>query len=144
MENQNYQNHTRMHPLFHYVLSLFVLGTLVTALVYFVRSLSNGENVLLAFVVLLAAGSLVILFALVRSYPLKAQDRAIRAEENLRHFVLTGKLMNSRLTTGQIVALRFASDQELPALSQRAAEEGLSSKEIKQAISEWRGDYYRV
>jgi hypothetical protein len=75
---------------------------------------------------------------------LKAQDRAIRAEESLRHFVLTGKPLDSRLRTGQIVALRFASDAEFPALAQKAAEEGLSSKEIKQSIQNWRADHYRV
>ncbi|MDN4075119.1 DUF6526 family protein [Fictibacillus terranigra] len=144
MENQNFKNHTRVDPLFHYVLTLFVLGTLVTSLVYFFREWSDGGSVLLACVLFLAAGSILILYVLVRMYALKAQDRAIRAEENLRHFVLTGKLMDSRLSTGQIVALRFAGNKEMPALSQRAAEEGMNSKEIKQSINDWRGDYYRI
>lgn len=144
MENQSYQNHVRMHPLYHYALTLFVLGTLVTSIIYFFKAVSAGENVLLACILLLVAGSFLITFILVRIYPLKAQDRAIRAEEQLRHFVLTGKLLDHRLTAGQIVALRFASDKELPALSQRAAEENMKSKEIKQAITDWRGDYYRI
>jgi hypothetical protein len=62
----------------------------------------------------------------------------------LRHFVLTGKPLDSRLRLSQIIALRFASDLEFPALAQKAAEEGLSSKEIKQSIQNWRADYNRV
>ena len=81
---------------------------------------------------------------MVRTYALKAQDRAIRAEENLRHFILTGKPFDARLTIQQIIGLRFASDEELPVLAQKAAEEGLSSKQIKQAIQHWRADYYRI
>jgi hypothetical protein len=85
-----------------------------------------------------------LLFYLCRTFPLKAQDRAIRAEENLRHYILTGKLPDSRLTVRQIVGLRFASDEELPALAQRAADEGLSEDEIKKAVKNWRADIYRV
>jgi hypothetical protein len=75
---------------------------------------------------------------------LKAQDRAIRAEENLRHYVLTGKLLDPRVTTRQVISLRFAPDEELVALAQKAAEENLSEDEIKKAIKNWRSDDYRV
>lgn len=81
---------------------------------------------------------------MVRTYALKAQDRAIRAEEQLRHFMLTGKPFDSRLNIRQIIALRFASDEELPALAKKAAEEKLRSKEIKQQIKDWREDNYRI
>jgi hypothetical protein len=81
---------------------------------------------------------------MVRTYALKAQDRAIRAEEQLRHFILTGKPLDSRLNIRQIIALRFASDEELPALAKKAAEENLRSKEIKQQINHWRADNYRI
>lgn len=81
---------------------------------------------------------------MVRTYALKAQDRAIRAEENLRHFILTAKPFDSRLNIRQIIALRFASDEELPALAKKAAEEKLRSKEIKQQIKDWREDNYRI
>ena len=74
----------------------------------------------------------------------KAQDRAIRAEEQLRHYVLTGKLLDRRLTMRQIVALRFASDAEFVALAQRAVEQSMSPDAIKQAVKEWRADTYRV
>jgi hypothetical protein len=79
-----------------------------------------------------------------RIYALKAQDRAIRAEENLRHFVLTGKLLDARLSIKQIVALRFASDAEFPALAATAADTNMAPDAIKQAIRNWRADLYRV
>jgi hypothetical protein len=82
--------------------------------------------------------------ALVRSYGLKVQDRAIRAEERLRHFVLTGQPLDKRLRMGQIVALRFATDEEMPALAKRAAEESLTPKQIKEAIKVWKADLRRV
>ena len=79
-----------------------------------------------------------------RGFALKAQDRAIRAEENLRHFVLTGKLHDHRLTMKQIIALRFAPDEEVALLSQRAVSENLSADAIKKEIKNWRADTYRV
>ena len=84
------------------------------------------------------------LFAFVRIFALKAQDRAIRAEENLRHFALTGKLLPSSLRIGQIVALRFAADEEFVALAVKAVAENLTGKEIKQSIHNWKADTYRV
>jgi hypothetical protein len=74
----------------------------------------------------------------------KAQDRAIRAEENLRYFVLTGKLLDPRLSVRQIIGLRFASDAEFVALAQRAADERLSEDAIKRSVKNWRADLYRV
>jgi hypothetical protein len=79
-----------------------------------------------------------------RGFALKAQDRAIRAEENFRHFILSGKPFDKNLRMGQIIALRFASDEEFLALAQRAVAENLSAKDIKMAIKNWRGDYNRV
>jgi hypothetical protein len=79
-----------------------------------------------------------------RAFALKAQDRAIRAEENLRHFVLTGKPLDNRLTMGQIIALRFASDEEMPGLARKAVDEKLSQSQVKKEIKNWRGDYRRV
>ena len=79
-----------------------------------------------------------------RGFALKAQDRAIRAEEGLRYFILTGKHLNPSLSIKQIVALRFASDEEFPALVQKTIEENLVNKEIKQLIKDWRPDEYRV
>ena len=82
--------------------------------------------------------------AVMRSFPLKAQDRAIRAEENLRHFVLTGKLLDKNLTMSQIIALRFADNDEFVDLVQKASANNMSNKDIKQTIQTWRADHDRV
>lgn len=74
----------------------------------------------------------------------RVQDRAIRAEENHRHRVLTGKDLSPALTMRQIVALRFASDGELAALAAQAEAESLSGENIKKKIKEWRPDYHRA
>ncbi len=140
MNTQNYNNHARMHPIYHYVLSLLVLGGLIASIVY----LFKAEDKFLGVILIVMELSLLVTFALLRMYPLKAQDRAIRAEENLRYYVLTGKLLDGRLTTGQIVALRFAPDEELPLLVEQAATENLKPKEIKQAITNWKADHYRI
>jgi hypothetical protein len=79
-----------------------------------------------------------------RMFALKAQDRAIRAEENLRHYVLTGKLLDPKLTVRQVIGLRFAPDAEFVALAQRAAAENLSEDDIKKAVKNWKADTYRV
>jgi hypothetical protein len=79
-----------------------------------------------------------------RSYPLKAQDRAIKAEENLRHYVMAGQLLDSRLTFAQIAALRFASDAEFLELCQKAVSQNLSSDDIKKGINNWKSDLVRV
>jgi hypothetical protein len=84
------------------------------------------------------------LFFFCRVFALKAQDRAIRAEENLRHFVLTGKLLDPKLTVRQIIGLRFAADAEFPSLAVRAASENLSEDAIKKSIQNWKADTYRV
>lgn len=143
-DNQTYANHRRMHPLFHFVFTLLAFALVILSVIEVVGSLQSGTQVLPAFLFLLISIIIVIVFLLIRSYPLKAQDRAIRAEENLRHYVLTQKLLDGRLTIGQIVALRFASDKEFPALCQKAAAEALSPNTIKKSIKNWRSDNYRV
>jgi hypothetical protein len=79
-----------------------------------------------------------------RIFALKAQDRAIRAEENLRYFILNQKLPDSRLTLSQIIALRFAGDAELSLLSEKVANENMSPGDIKKAITNWKADENRV
>ena len=75
---------------------------------------------------------------------MKAQDRAIKVEEQLRHYVLTGKSLSTGLNMRQIVGLRFASDEEFPALAEKAEKENMSESDIKKEIKNWKGDYYRV
>jgi hypothetical protein len=79
-----------------------------------------------------------------RSFALKAQDRAIRAEENLRYFILTGNRLNKILTIDQVIALRFASDEEFVELAEKAASQNMKPHEIKRSIKNWRPDYHRA
>jgi hypothetical protein len=81
---------------------------------------------------------------LARVFALKAQDRAIRVEETLRHYLLTGKPLDTRIGVKQAIALRFASDAEFPVLAARAAAEHLEPDAIKRSIKDWRADEYRV
>jgi len=142
MSTQNFSNHTRMHAPFHYVSAPLVIIGLIGSIVNLVNC--QPENCYSASLLVLVFFLLLVIGSMVRTYALKAQDRAIRAEEQLRHFMLTGKPFDSRLNIRQIIALRFASDEELPALAKKAAEEKLRSKEIKQQINHWREDNYRI
>jgi len=83
-------------------------------------------------------------FFFFRNFAIRAQARAIRAEENFRHYLLCGKPLDSRLHLNQIVSLRFAPDDEFPRLANEAVEKRLSSEEIKKAIKRWKGDYHSV
>ena len=142
MSQQNYANHRQMVPGFHYVAFALGLAILIGSLVnLFTAAPENHYSAALITALIL----LVFLIAwYTRTFALKAQDRAIRAEENLRHFVLTGKLLDSRLRMSQIVALRFAGDEEFVALAGKAAAENLSANAIKQSITNWKADHYRV
>jgi hypothetical protein len=131
-----------MHAPFHYVSAPLVIIGLIGSIVNLVNC--QPENCYSASLLVLVFFLLLVIGSMVRTYALKAQDRAIRAEENLRHFILTAKPFDSRLNIRQIIALRFASDEELPALAKKAAEEKLRSKEIKQQIKDWREDNYRI
>ena len=144
MQEQNLKNHPQLVPAYHFVLFFVLLITLGWSIGHFVKTITIGANRVEALMFLLMNIALLISAYLLRAFSLKAQDRAIRAEENLRHFALTGKLLDISLKVQQIVALRFASDDEFVALAARAAKENLSNKDIKAAIKTWRGDYYRV
>jgi hypothetical protein len=109
-----------------------------------VQALNQDVNPMSAIVLLLISVLFTIIIMIIRSYPLKAQDRAILAEEGLRHFILSGKRLNTSLTRSQIFALRFASDAEFPTLCEKAASEKLSNDAIKKAIVSWRGDHFRI
>lgn len=79
-----------------------------------------------------------------RTFALKAQDRAIRAEETLRYFILTGLQISKKLTVAQIAALRFSSDDEFLSLTDKAIAENLSPDDIKKSIKNWRSDNHRA
>jgi hypothetical protein len=144
MQDQNYANHSRFVPLYHYVSSTLLLAVLTGSFINLYHAVGKQEGLYSASLICALAVVLMLVWFFARSFALKAQDRTIRAEENFRHFILTGKPLDSRLRMSQVIALRFASDEELTVLAQKAVTENLSSKQIKQAVKNWRGDYNRV
>jgi len=144
MSEQNYKNHIRLVPGFHYLGYLLLAAIVGGAIINLRYSCGTGECLYTPILICIIALLLLVLMWFSRSFALKAQDRAIRAEENFRHFIATGKPHDSRLKMGQIIALRFAGDDEFVALSKRAADENMSAKEIKMAIRNWRADNNRV
>lgn len=144
MKEQNYKNHARFDPAYHAVLFGMVVLTFIGSCVNLWKSAGDHQRLYSAALIVALTASTLLLMFICRIYALKAQDRAIRAEENLRHFVLTGKLLDPRLSVKQIVALRFAPDAEFPALAARAADTNMEPDAIKQAIQNWRADNYRV
>lgn len=139
---QTFANHARLDPLFHvFVLPVFGLSTLAAVVLFLWHP---GVYSAWRFV-LLAAGTVAVFK--IRLYTLRVQDRVIRLEERLRLVSLLSEPSRSRipeLTEGQLIALRFASDAELPKLMDRALAEGLSAADIKKSIQTWRPDYWRV
>ena len=139
---QNFKNHARFVPLYHYVAGMLVIlgfgGSIVNLFHADAHTHYSAALLVVVFFVLL------LLFWYARAFALKAQDRAIRAEENFRHFILTGKPLDKQLGMAQIIALRFASDEEFPLLAKKAIGEKLTPKQIKDAVQNWRGDYHRV
>jgi hypothetical protein len=142
MKVQDYKTHSRLVPGYHFITFLLLTAVLIGSIVNLFHSTSGNIYSASLLVVLTVATILIAWYT--RTFALRAQDRAIRAEENFRHYLATGKPHDSRLKIGQVIALRFAGDDEFVALSKRAADEQLSQKEIKLAIRNWRGDYNRV
>lgn len=146
---QTFTNHTRLDPQFHFFLiPVFAIGV-VFALFHFFAHVAHSdfrENFHAFLLIVLAVALLTLVFK-VRLYSLKVQDRVIRLEERLRLTQLLSEPLRSRipeLTVDQLCGLRFASDAEVPKLVERALNEKLSRKQIKQAIQNWRPDYWRI
>ncbi len=116
---QNFRNHSRYVKGYHFVLSFLILVGTVGAIFNFYHSWNSANHYNSALLLILFLIS-IILFWYVRQFPLKAQDRAIFAQENLRYFALAGKLLPQELRGSQIIALRFASDEEFLELIQEA------------------------
>jgi len=141
---QSYSHHTRWDPLFHYFIVPIFFIAVVAAVVH--MFLWRHHPLHGVFLVLFALAAVALVFR-VRQYPLKVQDRVIRLEERLRLAMLLPESLRLRipeLTEQQLIALRFASDAELPGLAQRAMNEHLSPDDIKKSIQHWRPDNWRV
>ncbi|MDQ3073225.1 MAG: DUF6526 family protein [Bacteroidota bacterium] len=144
MAKQNYHNHRRYQPLFHFVLYPLMAATFIGSIVNLNESWNDRDRFYSASLLVAVCIILPIIILLMRHFALRVQDRVIRAEENLRHFVLTGKVLDPRIKKKQIIALRFASDDEFVRLSEHAANEGMVPGEIKQSIKQWRVDSDRI
>jgi hypothetical protein len=144
MPEQNFKNHGRMVPLFHYVAFSAALFPLVITVIHFVKAIIDGSGRLHAAAIVSLVLAVILALWFARAFALRAQDRAIRAEENFRHFVATGKPFDSRLRMSQIIGLRFAGDNEFVALAKKAVDENLSQKQIKAAVTNWKADHNRV
>jgi hypothetical protein len=143
METQNFKNHGRLVTGYHKVLYPMLLAGVVGSCINLSQSCANG-NCYAASLILLLFITVILATYFIRSFALKAQDRAIRAEENMRHFLMTGKPLPSALTIRQIIGLRFASDEEFIELINDAIQNKLNSKQIKAKIKNWKADHYRV
>jgi len=144
MSEQNYANHRRFVPMYHYVALALIIAALLGSLVNLYKAVKSGDGVYGASLIVVSTFILGILYYYLRAFALRAQDRLIRLEENFRHYLMNGKLLDPKLTIRQIIGLRFASDGEFMQLEKRAAAENLSEDDIKKAIKNWKGDYYRV
>jgi len=140
---QTYANHTRWHPLFHF----FLVPVMVINLIWSVVLCYQYPGWTQCWWVVFSIGLIVMMF-LVRTNSLKVQDRLIRLEEQLRYQrLLTADLARraSGLSPRQIIALRFAPDDELELLVSDVLSGKLNKPaDIKRAIKNWRADQFRV
>ncbi|MGM0852447.1 MAG: DUF6526 family protein [Bacillota bacterium] len=142
MKQQNYENHSKIDPAYHVGIALLSLITLILTITFFVKNV--GTETLLSFVVLFVVLTIILIGIKLRTYALQLQDRIIRTEENFRYYRLTGNSLDDTLSVKQMIALRFAPDEEFPGLVERTLTENLTAKDIKKAIQNWRADHHRV
>ncbi|MEK3751808.1 DUF6526 family protein [Paenibacillus sp. FSL E2-8871] len=129
---------------FHFVTMPLALILFVWSAIYAVQEIRDDGA--LTVPLLLFGMSLCLLIAItrIRIYATKNQDRVVRVEEQFRYFRLTGEALSPELEIAQIIALRYAGDDEFSALCQRAVKEKLNPADIRSAIKNWREDKMRV
>jgi len=140
--SQSLGNHARVDPLYHYLSFAILVVSLIVAVVYLIAN----PHFFTAWIVVLSVVVFVPFFKL-RTYAIKVQDRVIRLEERLRLQALAPSEFHAqihKLTEDQLIALRFAPDEELVELARQAVAENLSRKQIKERIRNWRPDDWRV
>lgn len=138
---QSYASHAH-HPIPTYLASAFWL---IAAVAFAGTRFAGWQAQDVAFGSLLLA--VLVTISIGRSYTVKLQDRIILLEMKVRCAEVLAAGADAklaRLRPKQVVALRFASDEELGALLDRAVAEDLSPQVIKQAIRAWRPDYNRT
>lgn len=145
MKTQNFKNHARYYPLHHFIvtpLTLIFFGWTVKR-----SSFETGESTSESIYFMILALIIVILPLMIRIYALKNQNRIISSEMRQRYFQLTGKpfeVKEKELRSDQIIALRFAGDDELLELIEQTINKNLSNKEIKLKVKNWKSDFSRV
>jgi hypothetical protein len=140
--SQNFKNHGKFDPVYHFVLA----PVLILNFIYSIIHLWRHHGMRSGWFVILSLAAILLLLRL-RQYPLKVQDRVIRLEERLRLQALAPAAWHTqiyRLSEDQLIALRFAADDEVVALAEQALEQNLTRKQIKERIRSWRADEWRV
>ena len=144
MKTQSYKNHIRFYPPHHFVYYPIVLAFLSFS-IYF--AFTTEDKLLWSFISAIFVVLFCLAFMLRQHYALTLQNRIVRLELRYRYLATTGQRFEEierKLEDAQLFALRFAPDEELDALTNRALNENLSGDEIKKAIKNWKGDYERV
>jgi hypothetical protein len=142
---QNLKNHARFYPPFHFFILPMLLLNFIFSIYVTIHHWPDHSALHLWWIVM----SIVffVMAGVSRGFALRVQDRIIRLEERLRLRALLPAEERSHideLSIKQLIALRFASDEELPALVHKTLTQNLEPKAIKQSIVNWRGDYHRV
>jgi hypothetical protein len=144
MAEQNFANHVRWVPGFHY----FVMPVIALNFGWSIYHWKVAGSSLDAFINVLTAAALLLLMLYARTFALTVQNRVIRLEERIRLERLLPEDLKPRVgefTSGQLVAMRFACDAELPALARKVLADNIQEgKAIKQMVQAWRADYLRA
>ena len=150
MQEQNFQHHTATDNKIMIAAIIWLIG-FGTIIVLYIRNLLGWEwfnimNQYFSIWIIICWYSILPFMWLIitRSYATKLQDRIIRQEVQFRHFVMTNKIIDTRITMKQMVALRFASDIEFLDLCEKAATQHLEPKIIKSMIKQRTPDHVRV
>lgn len=145
MAEQSYSNHIRFYTPHHFVFYPVMLAFIVAS-AWFAWSDSDNTRVWL-FIGAIFIAITMLSFMMRQHYALTLQNRIVLMEMRYRYFVVTGQRLEpieEKLTEGQLFALRFAPDEELTELVQKAINENLSPNKIKRSIKNWKADNRRV
>lgn len=152
MKEQNFQNHTKSEPKFMIMSLLLLMSIISLAIGIYAETLDYvpwwwiQHHAHIFWLIMIICITLLLWFLIVtmRSYATKLQDRIIRQEVEFRYFVMTQQVIDLRVTLKQMIALRFAWDEEFISLCQQAAEQQLEPTTIKSMIKHWKPDHVRV
>lgn len=144
MSKQNYNNHVRWYPPHHFIFYPLMMGLFIAALY---NAYVSKDRLLWFFISAIIAVIVRVAFMLRQHYALTLQNRLVLAELRYRYLAVTGSRLEPleiQLTEGQLFALRFAPDEELAALAEKAIANNLSPDAIKKSIHHWKDDNRRV